>query len=181
MEGLDLGQTSNPSLAWKKGRFKINDDDDEKGKFDPLDKFDPPWKIKLIFTLKWGRSVRVFNWLKLSLLTVAKSFYRLIGWRVHVFQASQVDTHAGGYPGTWQSLMEVVWPCTPLKLSCRYIPIKTKRWCLVKNTPSQRVGSRRKAIRRWKFLQQEEHVPISPCQSTVHTNFRGKAGYTWSH
>ena len=25
------------------------------------------------------------------------------------------------------------------------------------------------------------HVPISPCQSTVHTNFRGKAGYTWSH
>ena len=30
-----------------------------------------------------------------------------------------------------------------------------ERWCLVKNTPSQRVGSRRKAIRRWKFLQQE--------------------------
>ena len=29
MEGLDLGQTSNPSLAWKNGRFKINDDDDE--------------------------------------------------------------------------------------------------------------------------------------------------------
>ena len=29
MEGLDLGQTSNPSLAWKKGRFKINDDDDD--------------------------------------------------------------------------------------------------------------------------------------------------------
>ena len=56
-----------------------------------------------------------------------------------------------------------------------------ERWCLVKNTPSQRVGSRRKAIRQWKFLQQEEHVPISPCQSTVHTNFRGKAGYTWSH
>ena len=28
MEGLDLGQTSNPSLAWKNGRFKINDDDD---------------------------------------------------------------------------------------------------------------------------------------------------------
>ena len=27
MEGLDLGQTSNPSLAWKV--FKINDDDDE--------------------------------------------------------------------------------------------------------------------------------------------------------
>ena len=30
MEGLDLGQTSNPSLAWKTGRFfKINDDDDD--------------------------------------------------------------------------------------------------------------------------------------------------------
>ena len=29
MEGLDLGQTSNPSLAWKKGRFQINDDDDD--------------------------------------------------------------------------------------------------------------------------------------------------------
>ena len=29
MEGLDLGQTSNPSLAWKKGRFQMNDDDDE--------------------------------------------------------------------------------------------------------------------------------------------------------
>ena len=27
MEGLDLGQTSNPSLAWKNGRFQINDDD----------------------------------------------------------------------------------------------------------------------------------------------------------
>ena len=24
MEGLDLGQTSNPSLAWKNGRFKNN-------------------------------------------------------------------------------------------------------------------------------------------------------------
>ena len=34
MEGLDLGQTSNPSLAWKKGRFfkKINDDDDDDDK-----------------------------------------------------------------------------------------------------------------------------------------------------
>ena len=29
MEGLDLGQTSNPSLAWKKGRFQINDNDDD--------------------------------------------------------------------------------------------------------------------------------------------------------
>ena len=29
MEGLDLGQTSNPSLAWKNGRFQINDDDDD--------------------------------------------------------------------------------------------------------------------------------------------------------
>ena len=29
MEGLDLGQTSNPSLAWKKDVFKINDDDDD--------------------------------------------------------------------------------------------------------------------------------------------------------
>ena len=29
MEGLDLGQTSNPSLVWKKRRFKINDDDDD--------------------------------------------------------------------------------------------------------------------------------------------------------
>ena len=29
MEGLDLGQTSNPSLAWKKGRSQINDDDDD--------------------------------------------------------------------------------------------------------------------------------------------------------
>ena len=28
MEGLDLGQTSNPSLAWKNERFKINYDDD---------------------------------------------------------------------------------------------------------------------------------------------------------
>ena len=28
MEGLDLGQTSNPSLAWKMDVFKINDDDD---------------------------------------------------------------------------------------------------------------------------------------------------------
>ena len=28
MEGLDLGQTSNPSLAWtKRDVFKINDDD----------------------------------------------------------------------------------------------------------------------------------------------------------
>ena len=38
------------------------------------------------------------------------------------------------------------------------------------------MGSRRKAIRRWKFLQQEEHVPISPCQSTVHTNSVAKPG-----
>ena len=29
MEGLDLGQTSNPSLAWKSDVFKINDDDDD--------------------------------------------------------------------------------------------------------------------------------------------------------
>ena len=29
MEGLDLGQTSNPSLAWKMDVLKINDDDDE--------------------------------------------------------------------------------------------------------------------------------------------------------
>ena len=29
MEGLDLGQMSNPSLAWKKGRFQINDDEEE--------------------------------------------------------------------------------------------------------------------------------------------------------
>ena len=29
MERLDLGQTSNPSLAWKNGRFKNNDDDDD--------------------------------------------------------------------------------------------------------------------------------------------------------
>ena len=29
MEGLDLGQTSNPSLAWKNGRLKNNDDDDD--------------------------------------------------------------------------------------------------------------------------------------------------------
>ena len=29
MEGLDLGQTSNPSLAWKRDVFKINDDDDD--------------------------------------------------------------------------------------------------------------------------------------------------------
>ena len=29
MEELDLGQTSNPSLAWKKGRFQTNDDDDD--------------------------------------------------------------------------------------------------------------------------------------------------------
>ena len=29
MEGLDLGQTSNPSLAWKRDVFKLNDDDDE--------------------------------------------------------------------------------------------------------------------------------------------------------
>ena len=28
MEGLDLGQTSNPSSAWKRNIFKINDDDD---------------------------------------------------------------------------------------------------------------------------------------------------------
>ena len=28
MEGLDLGQTSNPSLAWKMDVLKINDDDD---------------------------------------------------------------------------------------------------------------------------------------------------------
>ena len=28
MEGLDLGQTSNPSLAWKKGMFSINDDEE---------------------------------------------------------------------------------------------------------------------------------------------------------
>ena len=28
MEGLDLGQTSNPSLAWKSDVFKMNDDDD---------------------------------------------------------------------------------------------------------------------------------------------------------
>ena len=33
MEGLDLGQTSNPSLAWKNGRLKINDDDDDDFKF----------------------------------------------------------------------------------------------------------------------------------------------------
>ena len=29
MEGPDLGQTSNPSLAWKSDVFKINDDDDD--------------------------------------------------------------------------------------------------------------------------------------------------------
>ena len=29
MEGLDLGQMSNPSLAWKMDVFKINDDDDD--------------------------------------------------------------------------------------------------------------------------------------------------------
>ena len=29
MEGLDLGQTSNPSLEWKRDVFKINDDDDD--------------------------------------------------------------------------------------------------------------------------------------------------------
>ena len=29
MEGLDLGQTSNPSLAWKNDVLKINDDDDD--------------------------------------------------------------------------------------------------------------------------------------------------------
>ena len=32
MEGLDLGQTSNPSLEWKNKNmdvFKINDDDDD--------------------------------------------------------------------------------------------------------------------------------------------------------
>ena len=29
MEGLDLGQTSNPSLAWKMDVLKINDDDDD--------------------------------------------------------------------------------------------------------------------------------------------------------
>ena len=29
MEGLDLGQTSNPSLAWKMNVLKINDDDDD--------------------------------------------------------------------------------------------------------------------------------------------------------
>ena len=28
MEGLDLGQTSNPSLAWKMDVLKINDDDE---------------------------------------------------------------------------------------------------------------------------------------------------------
>ena len=33
MEGLDLGQTSNPSLAWKKGRFQNDDDDDELYRF----------------------------------------------------------------------------------------------------------------------------------------------------
>ena len=27
MEGLDLGQMANPSLAWKKGRFQIHGDD----------------------------------------------------------------------------------------------------------------------------------------------------------
>ena len=31
MKGLDLGQTSNPSLAWKMDVFKINDDDDDEG------------------------------------------------------------------------------------------------------------------------------------------------------
>ena len=31
MEGLDLGPTSNPSLAWKRDVFKINDDDDDDG------------------------------------------------------------------------------------------------------------------------------------------------------
>ena len=40
MEGLDLGQTSNPSIAWKKGRFQINDDDD--------DDDESNWMIKLI-------------------------------------------------------------------------------------------------------------------------------------
>ena len=29
MEGLDLGQTSNPSLVWKRDVFKLNDDDDD--------------------------------------------------------------------------------------------------------------------------------------------------------
>ena len=29
MEGLDLGQTSNPSLRGKRNVFKINDDDDD--------------------------------------------------------------------------------------------------------------------------------------------------------
>ena len=29
MERLDLGQTSNPSLAWKSDVLKINDDDDD--------------------------------------------------------------------------------------------------------------------------------------------------------
>ena len=29
MEGLDLGQTSNPSLAWKRDVFKMNDGDDD--------------------------------------------------------------------------------------------------------------------------------------------------------
>ena len=29
MEGLDLGQTSNPSLAWKMDVLKINGDDDD--------------------------------------------------------------------------------------------------------------------------------------------------------
>ena len=28
MEGLDLGQTSNPGLAWKMDVLKINDDDE---------------------------------------------------------------------------------------------------------------------------------------------------------
>ena len=32
MEGLDLGQTSNPSLAWKIDVLKINDDDDDEGR-----------------------------------------------------------------------------------------------------------------------------------------------------
>ena len=35
MEGLDSGQTSNSSLAWKNGRFQINDDDDD-GEFEEL-------------------------------------------------------------------------------------------------------------------------------------------------
>ena len=45
MEGLDLGQTSNPSLAWKKDVFKINDDEDDMLKFNKSEDIRKVWSV----------------------------------------------------------------------------------------------------------------------------------------